>query len=925
MRKSFLKSVLVSLLCSLTVVLGVAICTQPQQKVNVVAEETQETNVYDIFSKDFCEAGITDLEYWTPSGETQVLGDWGSQTQVGLKFRMYICVETFNLSLTLSSDGKTTTNRIPSAIGGLYLINFSKGRVFTTYPGASDFYVDKDASSEILKAGSTVAVEIMLGAYQENGTIPLCVKLNGEAVINDAVGPAYGDFLGKEGTKVLLSGGQDLIIESSEKTCVHERDAWTQPNDLGEIFCNCKHCDLLLEKSYHADIVDFSDVADLNSKVLEGDGILGDWGKSSYIGMASKIYLPNNGTFNFIFSILGDGKRMAMSGRYYSAFEFIIANGSIAVADSTGQILKSTSISDLTAGKVVALEFGVYTMNADIQIYFVKVNGNLIFRGEIWTETQPIGSYCAYSFSCPTLMETMEADCSHVAGESNASDESGYVEFPCVNCGKVLYKELEQMVYDISQFTGKDAYTVSEQFTFDINKEQCVGVKGMMYIPADAPSDFKIVLTLMTDLTSYAYSNNGYRDGLYAFIITKNTLGMTMPWAAHFFTFASINSSALSAGSMFAFEYVVYQITDSPDIRYAYFKLNGTTVIESKYYDQNFPLDTYFLMQTNTDIVLLEESVCPDGSAHKVTDWSEVTANNTREKVCSNCGKVIQSEEIPSIVHFAANYTGMVTLKDIEVYGETFSYNVPNVVGYEITDILVNGQSVFASAEELANGYKITLPRNSLEFNVLAVYTAKSYNASYQYQKDADIRMESSSVGFGGTATYYITVKNGKDVTSAKIGDVDYTDALEVTTGGYILTIDNVKENITLVLTMEKKQYAITIKNTIGGVLTANKAKVDAFGTVEVMAKLTDGYYLAYFLVNGEKTSSKNGVLTLTNISEDINISAVYVMLSETQTDSSSEEPFGCQSSIGGVGVTLVALGASFLVLRKKQKKENED
>lgn len=808
--------------------------------------------------------------------------------------------------------------------GFKFQLNFSSNKVVVTYPGASDFYVVTEGGYAGLKAGSTVAVEIKMGTLKDDGTVPFSVLLDGNAVINSDVGTAYGDYLGKAGSKVILSGGENLIIESSAKTCVHEKAEWTQPDENGAIFANCKHCNLLLESSYYAEIVDFAQVAGKTSAVYEGSGVIGDLGKTAFVGMASRIYLPNTGTYELSFSVMGDGERIATTGRYYGAFEFVFTNGAVTVKDESGNVLKSAGVSDLATGKTANVEFGVYALNEDDRVYFVKVNGVLILTDNVVTENAGIGSYCAYSFSVPTLMETSTATCAHVAGEANAPDGSGYVEIPCTNCGKVLYKDLEQTVYDISTFTGSDAYEITEQFIFDVNKTQCVGVKGFMYIPADAPSDFRIILTLMTDLTSYAWSGNNYRDGLYTMIISNSQVTITIPWAAQFFTFGGTTSSALKKGSTFAFEYGVYQVTDSPEIRYAYFKLNGQTVIEGKYYDQNFPLDTYFLIQTSTPIIVMKETEC-SGGVHKVGDWSEVGEDFIRTKSCTNCGNVLLEEEIASTVKFEANFKGMVTLADVEKTGESFTYNVPNVPGFKLKDIQANGVSVFSTAEELPNGYQVTIQRNALDIKVLAVYEEANFSVNYQYQKDATITVENAQVGYGGTAKFYIQVKNGKDVTSAKIGEVDYTDALEVTTGGYILTVDNVKENITLVLTMEKKQYAITIEDTLGGVLTSNKANVDAFGTVEITAKVADGYYLAYFLVNGEKTSSKDGVLTLTNISEDMTVSAVYVTLAETQTNTSNEGMFGCQSSIGGVGIAMTAFGAAFLTLRKKQKKENED
>ena len=918
-KQTSVKIVFLSLLCSFAAFFGISSFSDRQ----AVKAEPSQTNIYDIFDGDFFLAGTEGIEYWKPEGYTQILGDWGAETQVGIKFRMFVGIDAFDLSFTLSGDGATCTNRIPTALGGLFQVNFAKGEVVITYPGASDFFVGEKAYYENLKAGSTVAVEITLGELKD-GAVPFRVVLDGNAVINADLGPAYGDYLGKAGTKVIISGGQNLIIESSEKTCVHEKSEWSAPNEDGEIFITCKHCGLELERSYYSEVVDLSAVAGKNAVLLEGDGVIGSLGKTAFVGMSSKLYLPDNVAFEFYFSVLGNGERLAVTGRYYGAVEYVIRNGSLSVLDLLGQNIKSVALGDLTPGKEVALEFGVYAAKADLTAYYIKVNGTLILTGE--SDSEGIGSYCAYYATEPALMESSAASCEHKAEKTGTSDGKGFIQTRCTVCGTVLYKIPEQTTYDISEFTHGSSYEVvsGDPFLFNVGKEQCVGVKGLIYIPAEVPANFQITLTVMTDTWSTAWSGNGYREGLYSFIIRNNTLVFTIPWAAHFFSAQSITSGALKRGSTFAFEYGVYQITDSPSVRYAYFILNGEKVIENRYSDQNYPLDTYFLIQSTADIMLFEDSACTSGTHKLNAEWSAPNEDFVQKRVCVNCGKTLWQREIPSTVSFRANYAGMVTLSDVQAYGKTFTYNVPNAIGYKITDIKANGVSVFGGARELPSGYEITVTRNALDIEISAVYEAKSYSVNYVYNKDAAVTIENNGVGYGGTAKYVIKVKNGKDVVGAKIGGTEYLDKLEVTEGGYILTVNNVKEDISLTLEMDKKQYNVTVRDSEGGFLTAGKTKVDAFGTVKITATMQSGYYLAYFIVNGEKTSSNSDVLTLTDVTEDIAVSAVYVK-PETETqkeEDSAAEKRGCGGQLYCGCVLFVLLGLGFVCIGKIRKEE---
>ena len=278
----------------------------------------------------------------------------------------------------------------------------------------------------------------------------------------------------------------------------------------------------------------------------------------------------------------------------------------------------------------------------------------------------------------------------------------------------------------------------------------------------------------------------------------------------------------------------------------------------------------------------------------------------------------------PSKVTFIPNVEGLVSLPVSEVTGDTFTYNVPDVSGYKITDIKVNGVSVFESAEALSNGYQLTIVRDALSYEVRVDYVAQTYAISYVYNPACTIKVENSQVGHGGAASYAITMKNGNDIVKAEIDGVDVTEKLVKVGVGYILTIKNVMKDCLLTITAAKENYSITIQNAEGGTLSASKSNVNAFGSTVITAELSDGYALAYYLVNGVKTASKDGVLTIENIAEDITVSAVYISVAQQenapQGNDSSSDDAGCSGSIGAyASIAMVAMGVG-LFMRKKAR-----
>ena len=864
------------------------------------------------------ETTVTEIDMGTLLGADYEVFSGSKTYEIGqsegytVKARIYLQVG-YEVMFYLNTDGTGTNGHV---YGGATSFRLKADtEVMWGWPGAWHITNADTWYGKVLEAEKTYDLEF--GIKNIDGTTyNTFVSIDGAvwefaASTNDAV------FHGGYGTKLGISGS-GVIFEKATATCDHEIGAdWTSPNEMGEMYRKCVHCGLVLEKSYYSDTVDFSTVAGKDAAFLNGQGVIGEFQKEQAIGMKVRMYLPEEGKYNLNFALMGDGKTLSSAGELTGAFVVSLTPGSVSIAG-----IKGYSSSALDAGKTVNLEFGVYTMTERERRAYVKVNGDIVLSVEGTMENTPIGSKITYAFSRGALLETANATCEHTAGEVKEANAEGWMDVVCVNCSQTIYQKHTQTIHDISTFVGDEPYTLgtSGLYLMDVKQAEYVAVKGMMHIPYEAKSDFIIDIYMQTDASTKVFSNTGRYEGLYLLRLQNGSAMFSLPWAAHFYWPYPSGANAIKPGGTFTFEFGLYQITDQSNLRYAYLKINDKLIVEYSYCDQNYAYGTYFAFETNQEVVLMSaESTCTSG-VHSISDWTEMDATMKSYKKCSKCGLDIMEKEYPSTVTFESNLVGLVTMNDTEVYGSTLGYNVPNVKGYKITDIKLNGESVIASAEELEWGYRLNNLRSELAYTVYVQYEVQKYTASYAYSTAATIQIENAQIGYGDSAKYTITMKNGNNIVSAKVAGVDVTEDLVKVDGGYVLTVKNVKSDIRLEITAARKSYSITVQDTNGGTLSANKTSVDAFGTAVITATMQEGYALSYFLVNGVKTASKNGVLTIDNITEDITVSAVYTSLTveDVAVEDSQSNMFGCNGYVGA-SVVITMLGALGFVFKKRE------
>ena len=912
--KKFIQTFLAALiLCFSCICLGLTILVSKTSTIDAKAE-TEVANI-DMGT-------LLDNDYIVFSGDK--VYEIGKSTDYTVKTRIYL-QDGYEVTFYLNSDGNPCNGHPYGGATSFRLKDDTE--VMWGWPGAWHITQAGTWYGKTLEAGKVYDLEFGITKVSD-AVYQLFVSINGdvwdvEAGMNDAV------FHGGLGTKLGISG-RGIVLEKATATCDHEiATEWTTPNEKGEMYLKCVHCDIALQTSYFADLVDFSDLAKLNTTLLSGKGVLGELPKAAGIGLKAKLYLPEDGKFSLNFALMGNGKKLSSIGELYGSFTYVFMQGKIRVLYPNGEIIKTADVPALKAGDSVIIEFGVYAMSDNQRMFFVRVNGEEVLSGSGENQNEPLGTMVTYSFSRAALIETITATCEHEEGEPAVADEDGYINIPCVNCGNILYQQHVQTVYDISHFIGDEPVTWGNSdglLKMDVKQEEYVAIKGLMHIPEDTSKNFLMDFILFTDATTKVFSGTGVNDGLYLWRFQNGVAYPCMPWAVHFFVPTQVGVSAMKPGKTFEFEIGVYQVTDS-DVRYTYLKINGKTLLEFTYYENNFACGTLFTFQTNEDVVLMSANSECTKSVHSISNWSEMNSDYMIQKVCDNCGKVMLEKEIPSTVEFQSNLIGLIELAPVEAVGKTFTYNVPATRGYKIADIKANGVSVFDSAEELAYGYQVTIPRDSLSIILDVEYVSQNYTVSYQYNTNAAIKVTNNQVGHGDIATYLITMKNGNVITNATVNGKDVTEDLVIVKGGYELKVMNVSSNISLVLATQKKNFKIVLEDNIGGTLKTNKTTVDAFGYAEISVALQENYMISYYLVNGVKTASKNGVLTVDNITEDLTISAVYVsLIQEVNGDDSSNQVsnsngnYGCNSYVGIAGCLLPLLAVGVICFKKKQE-----
>ena len=252
------------------------------------------------------------------------------------------------------------------------------------------------------------------------------------------------------------------------------------------------------------------------------------------------------------------------------------------------------------------------------------------------------------------------------------------------------------------------------------------------------------------------------------------------------------------------------------------------------------------------------------------------------------------------IVSVEAAQGGSITMGDITVANgekaETLIDRETDVTflakaawNYDFAGFTINGEAVETESD--------TLIYFSLreDINVKAIFTEKP-------KFDIKATATGGTVSLNGanfSASQNIKVYRDTDVTLAIAADEGYEQPKVTVNGQDVtaqlqdnqLTIENIQEAKTIVVTYAKKKFQIVAERTQNGTITLSKNMVEWDDSFTATFKPATGYELATATLNGQDVTAQvvNNVLTVNNVKEAKTIGATFKKLKFTVTKESTQ------------------------------------
>jgi len=245
------------------------------------------------------------------------------------------------------------------------------------------------------------------------------------------------------------------------------------------------------------------------------------------------------------------------------------------------------------------------------------------------------------------------------------------------------------------------------------------------------------------------------------------------------------------------------------------------------------------------------------------------------------------------LVTMTANVGGSIRLGDEVVSNGTkllhlkptsaLTFEIEAEDEYYLERVTVDGEDMTAQVKD----GRLTPAILSDELEVVATFKAKPYyDVTVSASAGGTVKAASASVMWGRGTTVTMTPDEGHELKSVTVNGVDVTG--EVTDG--VLTLNDIRENKTIVVTFQKFRYTVTATAGENGSIRLSTATPEWGDDVTVTITPAPHYNIERVLVNGEdKTSSVTGnTLTLRNVRSAMTVEAAFCIQTFSVTASAN-------------------------------------
>lgn len=213
---------------------------------------------------------------------------------------------------------------------------------------------------------------------------------------------------------------------------------------------------------------------------------------------------------------------------------------------------------------------------------------------------------------------------------------------------------------------------------------------------------------------------------------------------------------------------------------------------------------------------------------------------------------------------------------------------------YFLESVMVNGVDVTA---QVVNG-KLTLSDLSDDSEIVATFTPKPYyDVLVTSSAGGTVTVSNPSVMWGLSTTITLTTDEGYELTSVTVNGVEKKS--ELVDG--VLTLNDIMENKTIVVTFHKLTFEITASAGDGGSIQLSSILPEWGDDVTVTITPAPHYQIDKVLVNGEDRTSAlvDNVLTLQNVKNAMSIEATFCIQTFTVSASVNKGGYAMLSLAG--------------------------
>ena len=278
----------------------------------------------------------------------------------------------------------------------------------------------------------------------------------------------------------------------------------------------------------------------------------------------------------------------------------------------------------------------------------------------------------------------------------------------------------------------------------------------------------------------------------------------------------------------------------------------------------------------------------------------------------------------------------------LEGYSDVASASKTGVIsfftkpGTSLSSFTVNGVDVTKDVQIGADGaycYTITALNNHISFAYEIAEDSTMHSVTVEAVPELNVTVDQMQVLTGSDILLSVTAQKGfVPRLTANGTDVTQLLRLDEKTGIWSGTIRSIRSDIQIKAEAVQRSYTLSVQEnayctvTLGG--DAADGKLPFGGTLELTAKIADGYYVEYILVGDQKLSvDQDGKLVLNEVYMDLQELVIQcaVRQSSAATTGQTEQKNMTIIWISVGSVCALAVVAGVLLLKRKTKRKADE